>query len=254
MRGRVLHIKPAVGKGARGRQIAAAAQQRVRKPRVRLGLDAIRAQGCSQSIRRRFQRVHLQAGRCVGIVRRQRPLGKCIAMRVDIQLRQPPRVAVAHGKIVRRARARNLRQRVPMLRHTAQHRIDQTRRARTAAFPAERDRLVHGGARRDFIQQHDLIGRQPQQVEHLRLELLQRRRAVGGKVMIQQGQILQRAVTNARCERGVARLQLRILQNGIKRSVRPCAVFAPALQRGPGSFPGSHGHGQSSTGSVCPSR
>ena len=254
MCGRVLHIKPAAGKGARGRQIAAAAQQCVRKPRVRLCLDAVCAQGCSESIRCRFQRVHLQAGRCIGIVRRQRPLGKCIAMRVDIQLRQPPRVAVAHSKIVRRARARNLRQRIPMLRHAAQHRIDQTRRARTAAFPAERDRLVHGGARWDFIQQHDLISRQPQQVEHLRLELLQRCRAVDRKIMIQQGQILQRAIANARCECGVARLQLRALQDGVERSVRPRAVFAPALQRGPGSFPGSHGHGQSSTGSVCPSR
>ena len=230
------------------------AQQRVRKPRVRLCLDAVRAQGRHESIRRRFQGVHLQAGRCIGIVRRQRPLGKCIAMRVDIQLRQPPRVAVAHSKIVRRARARDLRQRIPMLRHAAQHRIDQTRRARTTAFPAERDRLIHGGTRRDFIQQHDLISRQPQQVEHLRLELLQRCRAVDGKIMIQQGQILQRAVTNTRCECGVARLQLRALQDGVERSVRPRAVFAPALQRGPGSFPGSHGHGQSSTGSVCPSR
>ena len=254
MRGRVLHIKPSVGKSVRGRQIAAAAQQRIRKPRVRLRLDTVRAQGRGQYIRRRFQGVHLQAGRCIGIVRRQRPLGKRIAMRVDIQLRQPPRVAVAHGKIVRRARARDLRQRVPVLRHAAQHRVDETGCTRAAALAAERDRLVHGSARRDFIQQHDLIGRQPQQVEHLRLELLQRRRAVGGKAMIQQGQILQRAVANARCERSVARLQMRTLQDGIERGIRPCAVFAPALQRGPGGFPGSHDHGQSSTGSVCPSR
>ena len=175
-------------------------------------------------------------------------------MRVDIPLCQPAWVAVAHGKIVRRARARDLRQRIPMLRHAAQHRIDQTRRARTTAFPAERDRLIHGSTRRDFIQQHDLISRQPQQVEHLRLELLQRCRAVDRKIMIQQCQILQRAIANARCECGVARLQLRALQDGVERSIRPRAVFAPALQRGPGSFPGSHGHGQSSTGSVCPSR
>ena len=254
VRGRVLHIKPSVGKSVRGRQIAAMAQQRVRKPRVRLCLDAVRAQGRHESIRRRFQGVHLQAGRCIGIVRRQRPLGKRIAMRVDIQLRQPPRVAVAHGKIVRRARARDLRQRVPVLRHAAQHRVDETGCTRAAALAAERDRLVHGSARRDFIQQHDLIGRQPQQVEHLRLELLQRRRAVDGKIMIQQGQILQRAVADARRKRGIARLQLCILQDGMERSVRPRAVFAPALQRSPGGFPGSHGHGQPSTGSVCPSR
>ena len=253
MRGRVLHIKPAISKGARGRQIAAMAQQRVRKPRVRLCLDAVRAQGCSQGIRRRFHGVHLQAGRSVGVVRRQRLLGKRIAMRVDIPLCQPAWVAVAHGKIVRRARARDLRQRVPVLRHTAQHRVDKTGCTRTAAL-AERDRLVHGGARRDFIQQHDLISRQPQQVEHLRLELLQRRCAVDGKIMIQQGQILQRAVADARRKRSIARLQLCILQDGMERSVRPRAVFAPALQRSPGGFPGSHGHGQPSTGSVCPSR
>ena len=70
VRGRVLHIKPAVGKGARGRQIAAAAQQCVRKPRVRLRLNAVRMQGRSKGIRRRFHRVYLQAGRCIGIVRR----------------------------------------------------------------------------------------------------------------------------------------------------------------------------------------
>ena len=254
MRGRVLHIKPAVSKGARGRQIAAMAQQRVRKPRVRLCLDAVRVQGRHESIRCRFQGVHLQAGPSVGVVRRQRPLGKRITVRVDIPLCQPARVAVAHGKIVRRARARDLRQRVPVLRHTAQHRVDKTGCTRTAALAAERDRLVHGGARRDFIQQHDLISRQPQQVEHLRLELLQRRCAVDGKIMIQQGQILQRAVADARRKRGIARLQLCILQDGMERSVRPRAVFAPALQRSPGGFPGSHGHGQPSTGSVCPSR
>ena len=72
--------------------------------------------------------------------------------------------------------------------------------------------------------------------------------------MIQQGQILQRAVANARRKRGIARLQLRTLQDGIERGIRPRAVFAPALQRSPGGFPGSHGHGQPSTGSVCPSR
>ena len=55
-------------------------------------------------------------------------------------------------------------------------------------------------------------------------------------------------------KRGIARLQLCILQDGMERSVRPRAVFAPALQRSPGGFPGSHGHGQPPTGSVCPSR
>ena len=254
VRGRVLHIKPAVGKGARGRKISAAAQQSVRQPRVRLRLDAVGAQRHGQGIGRRFQGIHLQAGRRVGVVCRERTRGKVIAVRVDEHLRQPLRMAGTHGEIGRRSGSRNFRQRVAVLRHAAQDRIDQPRRARTAALAAERDRLVYRRARRHFIQQHDLIRRQPQQIKHLRLKLLQRRRAVCRKVMIQQRQILQRPVADARRERGVTRLELRILQHDVERSVRPGAVFAPALQRGPRRFPCSHGHAQPSTGSVCPSR
>ena len=160
----------------------------------------------------------------------------------------------AHGEIGRRTRPRDLRQCVTVLRHAAQDRIDQPCCARTAALAAERDRLVHRRARRHFIQQYDLIRRQPQQVEHLRLELLQRRRAVCRKIMIQQRQILQCPIADARCERSVTRRKLRILQHDVERGIRPCAVFAPALQRGPCRFPCSHSHTQPSTGSVCPRR
>ena len=254
VRGRVLHIKPAVGKGARSRKVSAAAQQRIRQPRVRLRLDAVGAQSRGQGIGCRFQGVDLQTGRRVGVVCRKRALGKVIAVRVDQHLRQPLRMTGAHGEIGRRTRPRDLRQRVTVLRHAAQDRIDQPCCPRTAALTAERDRLVHCRARRHFIQQYDLIRRQPQQVKHLRLELLQRCRAVCRKVMIQQRQILQRPVADARCERGITRRKLRILQHDVERGIRPCAVFAPALQRGPCRFPCSHSHTQSSTGSVCPRR
>ena len=150
-------------------------------------------------------------------------------MRVDEHLRQPLRMTGAHGEIGRRTRPRDLRQRVTVLRYAAQDRIDQSCCARTAALTAERDRLVHRRARRHFIQQYDLIRRQPQKVKHLRLKLLQRCRAVCRKVMIQQRQILQRPVADARCERGITRRKLRILQHGVERGIRPCAVFAPAL-------------------------
>ena len=254
VRGRVLHIKPAVGKGACSRKVSAAAEQCIRQPRVRLRLNAVGAQRRGQGIRCRFQGVHLQTGRRVGVVCQKRALGKVIAVRVDEHLRQPLRMAAAHGEIGRCTRTRYLRQCVTVLRHAAQDRIDQSCCARTAALPAERDRLIHGSTRRDFIQQHDLIRRQPQKVEHLRLEFLQRRRAVCRKVMIQQRQILQRPVADARCECSVTRLKLRILQHDVERGIRPCAVFAPALQRGPCRFPCSHSHAQPSMGSVCPSR
>ena len=254
VRGRVLHIKPAVGKGACSRKVSAAAQQCVRQPRVRLRLNAVGAQRRSQGIGCCFQGVHLQTGRRVGVVCQKRALGKVIAVRVDEHLRHPLRMTGAHGEIGRRTRSRDLRQRVTVLRHAAQDRIDQPCCARTAALAAERDRLVHRRARRHFIQQDDLIRRQPQQVKHLRLELLQRRCAVCRKVMIQQRQILQRPVADARCECSVTRLKLRILQHDVERGIRPCAVFAPALQRGPCRFPCSHSHTHPSTGSVCPRR
>ena len=152
VRGRVLHIKPAVGKGARSRKVSAAAKQCVRQPRVQLRLDAIGAQRRSQGIGCCFQGVHLQTGRRVGVVGQKRALGKVIAVRVDEHLRQPLRMAGAHGEIGRRTRPRDLRQRVTVLRHAAQDRIDQPRCARTAALTAERDRLIDCRARRHFIQ------------------------------------------------------------------------------------------------------
>ena len=54
VRGRVLHIKPAVGKSARSRKVSAAAEQCVQQPRVRLRLNAVGAQRRSQGIRCRF--------------------------------------------------------------------------------------------------------------------------------------------------------------------------------------------------------
>ena len=145
---------------------------------------------------RAAQRVPLQNRLRRFVVRAQKSL--CLfAERLLKQRDQRRRMAVLCGEVGR------LRQCILCAGQAPQHAVHQTRCTRIGIFFCLRHGLVDRRRVRHFIQKHDLIRAEPQNVQHHRLQILQLPAHEPAQIKIQKPPVLLHAVAQPRGQRGI---------------------------------------------------
>ena len=196
---------------------------------MRSALHAGGRQRLRRLLRGRSQAVHLQDGLRRFIVAFQERFGFFPAILTFQQRNQFRRMAVFERRLLR------LRKRLSA-RHGTQNSVDQPRRLRIRKAFCLLHRLVDGGGSRDFIRQRELIDRQPQNVMHDGLQPFQPRKA--SQPVIQQHPVLQDAVAQPACQRGLA--PVHAAQSLFQRGIRPRAGLPARSERTQRSVTGSH--------------
>ena len=162
-RRRILHIDKPACKCVQPAQIPRAPDQITSvKPRMARPFHALLVQLAQQLRFRAAQRVPLQDRLRRFVVRAQKRL-RLFAERLLKQRDQRRRMAVLCGEVGR------LRQRILCAGQAPQHAVYQARCTRVGIFLCLRHRFIDRRRVRHFIQKHDLIRTEPQNVQHHRL-------------------------------------------------------------------------------------
>ena len=234
--GGILNVKEALPEGGQLLQAAGVGQQQaVGQPGVGRNLHPLRPEGIGHCFHRGFGGVHLGAGGRLPIVGGHQGGGLLPAQPAGKQVGQPPGMAVAHRRVLRRLQA------VLLPHQGAEHPVDQTGGPGIfGALPGQIHRLTNGGVVGYPVKEKHLIGPKPQGIADRRLHLLQLYRGQLAQVVVQQQPVLEHPEAQPGGQGGVPAVQSSGTQNFFQKAVRPGALLFAGHQGPEGRFSGSH--------------
>jgi hypothetical protein len=188
--------------------VAAADDQPVRRVRRRLCGDVGLGKPCSERLARCPQGVRPKRQRRVAIVEPRPRLRGSGAVSCGPAFDQPARVREGGREIVGRGRRRQ--QGIARRgRDLAQHRVDEAGGARAFALSRQRDRIINDRARRNAIQEEQLIRAQSQDTEHHGVDALDWPRDLGRDRAIERRAPTEDARRDLRRQRFISRTRYR---------------------------------------------